>query len=224
VKILFSIVLTSLILSGCANHLKQPEFKSGFLKEYRFFRANPNTDNSWVRTKPGFRLTKLQQYKKIALNPIEIWLDPNEAANIVDLKKQAKLTAYFEGKIKEKVGERFEFVEPGTKNSLLIKIALTNIQELEPELSPLDVLPFRIAMMAGEQVYLLATAQKAVIGAASLEVEFVDTNTNRGIVAVIVNNKTDEVNVSDDDINIESIKLVVDQWVERLALALTPQN
>ena len=223
-KVLISIVLTSLILSGCANGLKQPEFKSGFLKDYRFFRENPNTDNSWVRTKPGFRLTKLQQYEKIALNPIEIWLNPNEAANIVNHKKQAKLTAYFEKKIKERVGDRFEFVEPGTEDSLLIKIALTNIQELEPTLSPLDILPFRIVMMAGEQAYLLATAQKAVIGAASLEVEFVDTNTNRGIVAVIVNNKTDEVNVSDDDINIESIKLVVDQWVERLGKALTPKT
>jgi len=221
VKVLISIVLTSLILSGCANRLKQPEFKSGFLKDYRFFRANPNTDNSWIRTEPGFRLTKLQQYKKIALNPIEIWLNPNEAANIVDQKKQDELTAYFEKKIKEKVGERFEFVSPGTEDSLLIKIALTNIQELEPALSPLDILPLKIAMMAGEKAYLLATAQKAVIGAASLEAELVDTNTNRSLVAVIVNNKTDEVNVSDDNINIESIKLVVDQWVERLVKALT---
>ncbi len=221
-KILISITLISLILSGCANRLTQPEFKSGFLKDYRFFRATPNTDNSWIRTKQGFKLTHLQQYKKIALNPIEIWLNPNEAANIVDQKKQAKLTAYFEEKIKEKVGERFEFVELGTKDSLLIKIALTNIQELEPELSPLDVLPFRIAMMAGEQVYLLATAKKAVIGAASLEVEFVDTNTDQGILAVIVNSKTEEVNVSDDAINIESIQLVVDQWVERLSEALIP--
>ena len=219
-KVIIPIVLTSLILSGCANSLKQPEFKSGFLKDYRFFRVNPNTDNSWIRTKPGFRLTKLQQYKKIALNPIEIWLNPNESANIVDQKKQAELTAYFEEKIKEKVGERFEFVSPGTEDSLLIKIVLTNIQELEPALSPLDILPFKIVIMAGEQAYLLATAQKAVIGAASLEVEFVDTNTNRSFVAVIVNSKTDEVNVSDDNINIESIKLVVDQWVERLAKAL----
>jgi len=168
-------------------------------------------------------LTKLKQYKKIALNPIEIWLDSTKKANIKDPVKQAKLTAYFEQQIKNKVGDRFEFVEPGTKDSLLIRMALTNIEELEPKLSPLDVLPFRIVMMAGEQAYLLATAQKAVIGAASLEVEFVDTNSNRGIVAVIVNNKTNEVNVSDNDSNIESVKLVIDDWVERLAAALTPK-
>jgi len=223
VKLLLSIIFTSLLLSGCSNRLAQPKFKSGFLKDYRFFKKNPNTDNSWIRTKPGFRLTKLSRYKKIALNPIEIWLDPTEKANIIDPKKQAKLTAYFEQQIKNKVGDRFEFVEPGSKDSLLIKMALTNIEELDPELSPLDVLPFRIVMMAGEQAYLLATAQKAVIGAASLEIEFVDTNSNRGIVAVIVSNKTTEVNVSDNDSNIESVKLVIDDWVERLATALTPK-
>lgn len=222
-KLLLPFILTSLLVTGCANRLAQPEFKSGFLKDYRFFKANPNTDNSWIRTKPGFRLTKLKKYKKVALNPIEIWLNPKEKSNIVDPIKQAKLTAYFEQQIKSKVGDNYEFVEPGTEDSLLIRIALTNIKELEPELSPLDILPFKMAMMAGEQVYLMATAQKAVIGAASLEVEFVDTNSNRGIIAVIVNNKTSEVNVSDDNSNIESVKLVVDDWVERLAQALTPK-
>jgi len=221
-KILIPFLNVSLILSGCANRLEQPEFKSGFLKDYRLFRANPNTDNSWIRTKPGFSITQLQQYKKIALSPIEIWFDPNQAANIKDKHKQAQLTAYFAEHIKMRVGDRFEFVEPGTKDSLLINIALTNIQEHSPELSPLDALPFRIVMMAGEQAYLLATAQKAVIGAASLEVEFVDTNSEKGLVAVIVNSETEEVNVSDDETNVDSIKLVVDQWVERLAQALTP--
>lgn len=221
-QLLLSTLLISLVLTGCSNRLQQPEYKSGFLKDYRFFKANPNTDNSWVRTKPGFRLTTLKQYRKIALNPIEIWLDPNNAANINDKEKQAKLTAYFEQKIKEKVGDKYEFVQPGTKDSLLIKMALTNIEELEPELSPLDIMPYRIAMNIGEQFYLLASAQKAVIGAASLEIEFVDTNSQRGIVAVIVSNKTSEVNVSDDEINIESVKHVVDDWVDRLAKALTP--
>ena len=117
-----------------------------------------------------------------------------------------------------------EFVKPGTKDSLTVRLALTNIQELEPELSPLDILPFRIVMKAGKEVYLLAAAKKAVIGAASLEVEFVDANTNKGLVALIVNSKTDEVNVPDDKANVESVKLVVDQWVESLDQALSRSN
>lgn len=222
-KLLLLIIVSNLVLSGCANRLEQPEFKSGFLKDYRFFKKNPKKDNSWIRTKPGFQLSDLKQYKRVALNPIEIWLDPTKKAHIISPAKQAELTAYFAQQIQRKVGEHYEFVKPGTKDSLLIKIALTNIEELTPELSPLDALPFRIAKMAGEQVYLLAMAKKAVIGSASLEVEFVDTNSHRGLAAVIVSHKTDKVNVTDNETNIESIKLVVDEWVERLAQALMPK-
>ena len=95
-KLSLTIIFISLLVTGCANRLEQPEFKSGFLEDYRFFKANPNTENSWIRTKPGFRLTKLEKYKKIALRPIEIWLNPKEKSNIIDPVKQAKLTDYFE--------------------------------------------------------------------------------------------------------------------------------
>jgi len=218
------ILVMTLVITGCANHLRIPEFKSGFLKDYRLFRPNPNTDNSWIRTKRGFKLSDFEKYDKVALSPIEIWLDPNEAANIVDKDKQQQLTSYFEQQIKATASDRFEFVEPGTKDSLLIRIALTNIKESTPDLSPLDIIPFRIVMKAGKEVYLLAAAKKAVIGAATLEVEFVDTNSNQGLVAVIVSNDTGEVNVSDDEHNIESVKLVVDGWVDKLAEALSKKN
>jgi hypothetical protein len=219
-KILITL-LALIIISGCSNRLQRPDYKSDFLKDYRLFKPNPQVESSWIRPRPAYRKQQFSQYKKIALNPVEIWLNPNEAVNIVDKEKQKQLTDYFELQIKKQVGDRFEFVEPGTADSLLIRMALTNIKELEPEMSPLDLIPFRLVMAAGKEVYLLASAQKAVIGAATLEVEFVDTNSGKGLVAVIVSNDSGEVNVSDDETNVESVKLVIDQWVERLAQALT---
>ncbi|MCJ8318702.1 MAG: DUF3313 domain-containing protein [Colwellia sp.] len=218
-KLLFTL-LALVLISGCSNRLQRPDYKSDFLKDYLLFKPNPQVENSWIRPRPAYRKHQFSQYTKIALDPVEIWLNPNEAVNIVDKDKQKQLTDYFEQQIKKQVGDRFEFVEPGTADSLLIRMALTNIKELEPELSPLDLIPFRLVMAAGKEVYLLVSAQKAVIGAATLEVEFVDTNSGRGLVAVIVSNDSGEVNVSDDDTNIDSVKLVIDQWVERLALAL----
>ncbi len=191
-----------------------------FLKDYRLFKPDPEAENSWIRLRPAFHKHPFSQYTKIALNPIEIWLNPNEPANIVDKDKQKKLTSYFEQQIKKQVSNRLEFVEPGTPDSLLIRIALTNIEESEPELSPLDLISLRAVMAAGKELYLLASAQKNVIGAATLEVEFVDTNSGKGLLAVIVSRDSGEVNVSDDDSNIDSVKLVIDEWVKRLAQAL----
>ena len=85
---------------------------------------------------------------------------------------------------------------------------------------PLDVLPFRIVMNAGEGAYRLATNQKAVIGEASLEAEFVDTNSGDGLIAIIMNSKSDEMNVDDNPNNIDSIKAIINGWVAQLVIAL----
>ena len=84
----------------------------------------------------------------------------------------------------------------------------------------LDILPFRIVLNAGEGAYRLATNQKAVIGEAGLEAEFVDTNTGEGLIAIIMNSKSDEMNVDDQPNNIDSIKAILDGWVDQLASAL----
>jgi len=217
-------LLALLVITGCSNRLQKPEYKSDFLKDYRLFRPHPEVENTWIRLRPAFRKHPLSQYKKIALNPVEIWLNPNASANIVDKAKHKQLTDYFEQQIKKQAGEHIEIVKPGSPDSLLIRIAFTNINEIEPDMNPLDFIPLRMVMAVGKEAYLLASAQKAVIGAATLEVEFIDTNSSSGLAAVIVSNDSGEVNVSDDDTNTESVKLVIDEWVERLIKALTKRT
>ena len=105
-KTLITLILITLI-SSCAGRLQQPEFRSGFLSDYRFLKPNPHKENSWIRVARGFKKEDLQKYTKIAIAPIEIWLNPNKAANIVDKEKQHKLTSYFAQQIKLKAGDKF---------------------------------------------------------------------------------------------------------------------
>jgi len=215
------VLLISLsFLFGCSSRLQVPDSKSGFLKDYHLFKPNPERDNSWVRTKHGFRLTDLQNYQTVAIAPIELWLNPNKPIQIKDKSKQLALTTYFEQQIEAKIGDKYQIVSPGTKGSLLIRLAITHLSEKSPEFEALDILPFRIVMNAGESAYRLAAEKKAVIGSASLEAEFVDTNSGKGLVAVIVNSDSEEMNVDDNKDNIDSIKTVVDNWVNRLAKTL----
>jgi len=213
------LLMTIALLFGCSNRLQVPDSKSGFLSDYHLFKPNPRMDNSWVRVKRNVTLETLQNYKSIAIAPIELWLDPNKPTHIKDKNKQKALNAYFEQLIKEKIGNKYQIVPTGTKDSLLIRLALTNLNEKTPEFEVLDILPFRIVLNAGEGAYRLATDQKAVIGEAGLEAEFVDTNTGEGLVAIIMNSKSDEMNVNDQASNIDSIKAVIDAWVGQLASA-----
>jgi hypothetical protein len=214
------LLMTITLLFGCSSRLQVPDTKSGFLNDYRLFKPNPRLDNSWVRVKQNVTLETLQNYKSIAIAPVELWLDPNKPTHIKDKNKQEALNAYFEQLIKERIGNKYQIVPKGTKDSLLIRLALTNLTEKTPEFEVLDILPFRIVLNAGEGAYRLATDQKAVIGEAGLEAEFVDTNTGEGLVAIIMNSKSDEMNVNDQPNNIDSIKAVIDAWVEQLANAL----
>jgi len=218
------LLATFALLVGCSNRLQVPESKSGFLKDYHLFKPNPRMDNSWVRSKGNVNLKTLQNYKKIAIAPIELWLESNMPTHIKDKNKQKSLNAYFEQLIKAKISDVYQIVSPGTKDSLLIRLALTNLEENSPEFEVLDLLPFRIVMNAGEGAYRLATDQKAVIGKAGLEAEFVDTNSDEGLIAIIINSKSDEMNVDDNPNNIDSIKAIINAWVSQLAIALNEKQ
>ena len=218
------LLATFALLVGCSNRLQVPESKSGFLKDYHLFKPNPRMDNSWVRSKGNVNLKTLQNYKTIAIAPIELWLESNKPTHIKDKNKQKALNAYFEQVIKAKISDEYQIVSPGTKDSLLIRLALTNLEENSPEFEVLDILPFRIVMNAGEGAYRLATDQKAVIGEAGLEAEFVDTNSGEGLIAIIMHSKSDEMNVDDNPNNIDSIKAIINGWVSQLAIALNEKQ
>ena len=186
-----------LLVVSCSNRLQVPENKSGFLKDYHLFKPNPNADDAWVRTTRHFDLEKFRAYDKIAIAPIELWLNKDQAYQVKDIKKQERVTQYFEQVINEKLAEHKQIVRPGTKNSLLIRMAVTHLGEKSPDFEALDVLPFRIAKNAGEAAYLIATNQKSVIGSAGLEIEFVDTDSGHGLAAAILDSTTDETYVDD---------------------------
>ena len=218
------VALVALTMIGCASQPQAPQETSGFLSGYQDFRPNPQQENSWIRTANGFTRETLTSYDKIALAPIEIWLNDQSKFEIQDKEKQQQLTQYFEQQIRTKIDSKYQFVPHGTPDSLSIQLALTNIEELDPEIMVRDFLPIAMARNAVQSTYRLAAAKKAVIGAASLEAKFVDTNTNNELIAVVVNSESDEMNVADEPENIESIKTIVEIWVDRLATALQPKD
>ncbi len=213
------IVITLLLITGCSNRLQLPTYKSGFLKDYKLFKPNPNMDDSWIRTTRHFDLDALKSYDKIALAPIELWLDKDNAYQVNNVEAQEAVTQYFEQQIKKKLSKDKSIVRQGTQGSLLIRIAITHLGEKSPDMSPLDLLPFRIVKNAGEGAYLMATEQKSVIGQASLEVELVDTDSGKGLAAVILESSTDEMYVTDAENNIDAIKTIINSWIDRLVIS-----
>lgn len=211
---------TVLLLLGCAS-TQVPKSKSEFLKSYDNFKPHPQKKNTWFSTTKHFDYQKFKAYDKIAFAPITLWLSKDKPHQIKDIKKQEAIVRYFENTLKERLNNSKRVVKSGTQDSLLIKLAITYIGERSPKLEALDILPFRIVMNGGEMAYLAATDQKIAIGEAAIEVEFVDTNSNLGLVSAILENDTDEIYVNDTDDNIEAAKAILNSWADRLHMALS---
>lgn len=211
---------TLMLLSACAS-TQGPKSKSEFLKSYDNFKPHPQKKGTWFSTTEHFDYQKFKSYDKVAFAPITLWLSKDKPYQIKDIKKQEAIVRYFENTLKKRLNGSKEVVQPGTQDSLLIKLAITYIGERSSALEALDFLPFRIVMNGGEMAYLTATDQKIAIGEATIEVEFVDTNSNLGLVSAILENETDEIYVNDTDDNIEAAKAILNSWTERLHLALS---
>lgn len=206
-------------LFACAS-TEKPKAKSEFLKSYTHFKPSPRASETWISTTSQFDYQRFIAYQHIAFAPIEIWSSKKQQLNIPDIKKQEAITQYFEDAISKRLKGNKQIVRPGTQGALLVKMAITYIDERSPELEALDILPFRIVMNGGELAYLAATEQKVVIGKATVEVEFVDEDSNQGIAAAIISNTTGEMHVKDNDHNIDTAKAILDNWAERLHNAL----
>lgn len=218
------IMMTSLFLLACSSTEQTPEYESGFLNDYVNFKVNPNDDNSFYKKHSNFSVSDFKNYKKIVIAPIEIWLPKtkSDAAHtliISDKSKQKALTDYFQKQLKRHITHDIEFVPVDTPGSLTLAIALTNIQEEEQSITLRDLIPMpiRIAKTVTENTYLLAAAKKAVIGSASMEIKFIDTNTKHTLISAIVERETDEMYVDDNTHNLDSLKSVINIWVKRLS-------
>ena len=214
------ILIVTLFANGCAT-TTEPEFKSGFLKDYKQFRPNPKADDAWISTTSAFDINKFRSYNKIAIAPIQLWLNKKAPHLIKDQNKQEQLRQYFGQAIKDKVGDNKEIVPIGTADSIQVNLAITYIGEHKPDLEALDILPFRIVMNSGELAYLAATDQKSTVGQAGIEAEFVDTNSGQQLAATIINSKTHELYVDNKAENITAVKPILDSWANRLLKAFS---
>lgn len=214
-KNMILLIWLALGLCACASSVK-PKAKSEFLKNYTHFKPSPRAKETWISTNSQFDYAQFIAYQRIAFAPIEIWPSKSQQLTIHDIEKQEAITQYFEDAIKKRLKGNKQIVRPGTQGALLVKMAITYIDERSPELEALDILPFRIVMNGGELAYLAATDQKVVVGKATVEVEFVDVDSNQGIAAAIISNTTGEMHVKNSDNNIETAKAILDNWAERL--------
>lgn len=211
IRLVFTLMVASLLLAGCASTQTQ----SGFMSSYEGFKEREWSDGAKVHIKPGTQLKDMGKYTKFMFTPLEIWMDKNSSYQGIDPNEMKYVTDQFMAKFKATFGADYPIVtEPGP-DVLLIRAAITGVERAAPERSALGYIPIALLVSAGKKAVDSAQGEEVIVYRAALEAELFDSVSGERLYAMIDQRTTEEQTVPEGQKNIQMIDEVLDYWMQR---------
>lgn len=152
---------------------------SGFLGDYSKLTQVPRQANTWQWVRSG---VDWRPYAKIFIPPIEVWINPEAAYPAIEPGLYKQMTDTFRSlTAAEFRAGGYEIVDKPGPNVLVLRYALTGVTPERPGLTPLDLLPVKIAVNAARA----ATGTDKTVIVVSGEVEARDGSTNERLFAEV---------------------------------------
>ncbi len=193
----FALVLMSIsvvsALAGCAS---QNVGHSGFLQNYAQLKPDPKVDGALRYLNPT---KNLKQYDRFIIDPIAVYFAPGAKGAGIDPTKLKELTDYFRSEIVKALTKNYRVVSAPGKGVMLLRIAITDVEESEPLLN----------------IHPAMKLSGAGLGGASMEAEGVDSNTGERIGAIVETRSGNRISVSAGLSRLGHAKQVIRYWVER---------
>ena len=193
----FAVVLMSIVVvgavAGCAG---QKVGHSGFLQNYAQLKPDPKVDGALRYLNPT---KNLRQYDKFIIDPIAVYFAPGAKGAGIDPAKLKELTDYFRSEIVKVLTKNYRVVSAPGKGVMLLRIAITDVEESEPLLN----------------IHPAMKLSGAGLGGASMEAEGVDSNTRERIGAIVETRSGDRMSITAGLSRLGHAKQVIRYWVER---------
>jgi len=175
-----------------------PVQASGFLGDYAALAKAPGRLDTWQWVKPG---VDWRAYGKIQVPPVEVWINPQAAYPGIVPEVYQHITDQFRGVLVDALrGGGYQVVDQAGAGVLRLRIALTGITPERPGLTPLDILPIKLAI----DVARSATGTDKTVIAVSGEVEALDGISGERLFAQVTTRKDAHLfvgqNLSWDDV------------------------
>ncbi|MEH6445311.1 MAG: DUF3313 family protein [Oceanospirillaceae bacterium] len=212
---LITLAILLLAMAGCANNTTQKTV--GFLGNYAGFVDSKEYDFTKIYTAKNFNAQSIAKITDIKLEPFELWLSNNSQTHF-NPQQLSELSRYFQHQLSlELRNKNYRIIDQATATSLTVRGAFSNIKLDSPDLSPLDFIPFRIVVNAGNSAYLKMTDRKDVITALSIEAEFLQGIPQKRVFALIASKEKEATILIDDSENLTAIKKILDTWAINFA-------
>lgn len=141
--------------------------KSGFLKDYSQFQADPKDKSLLWYEKKG---TDWKRFKKLMIEPAVVYLHPEARNRAIQPEELEKLTAYFRETVVKEVQDQYPVVDTPGPDVLRIRAAITDVIPVKPVTNILSTAVIGIPLD---------------MGGAAIEAEFLDSETGERLGAVV---------------------------------------
>ena len=195
------VIVFLMLASSCA---KAPPH-SGFLQDYATLQQDPGDKSLFWYEVPDVDWKK---YPKLMIDPVVVYLHPEAKNRQIDPEALSELTEYFRNAVIEEVQDAYPVVERPAPDVLRIRAAITDIIPANPLINATMV---------------VAVGLPVDMGGASMEAEFLDSVTNKPLVAVVDKKVGIPVNPEDYVVGFTQwghAKTACDAWAELLRESL----
>ena len=167
----------SLITStGCRSKVKQ----SGFLTDYPAFEKGPKGGAELVYFSEG---VDFSTYDKIMMDHVVFYFSKDSDYKGINSDELNKLSEAFHKAMVKELQDAYPFVQDSGPGVLRMRPALTDVKSVRPVMGTIGtILPVGLALSIVKKG---VTGTHMNVGGASIEAEFLDSQTNKRVAAVI---------------------------------------
>jgi hypothetical protein len=151
-----AILTAALLVAGCSS-----SGYSGFLKDYSKLRPSTKRPSAVSWEKPG---VDMAVYKRLIIDPVQVYLHPGSEASDIGARRLTEVARHFTRILRETIGPHYTVVSKPGPGIMRVRIAIT------------DVAP---------EAKATADAPLFDVGKASMEGEFLDSESGERLAAVV---------------------------------------
>jgi hypothetical protein len=206
VVLMVGVVLT--IVAGCT---AGKSTYSGFLGNYPIFKPGPKDGADLVYFKEN---VDFRAYNKVMLDQVTFYFKKDSKYKGVNPQELKEFSDAFHLAIFEALKGAYPLVSKPGPDVLRIRVAITDLVPSKPALNAFTaVSPTSLAVSFGSKA---VTGKHSFVGAASMEAEFLDSQTNERIAAVIDTKSAEKYKVIKGMKKWGHAKDAFEYWAKRL--------
>jgi hypothetical protein len=179
---------------------------SGFLGDYSKLKPDPDREGVLHYVNPS---AKFGQYTKVMFRPMEVYVSQSSGYKGVQPDALKRMTDEFLASFKKALTPGYEIVTAPGPDVLEIRCAITGVQPVKTDLSPVDFLPIKAVFNAGRA----AAGKSPRVAELTAEMELLDQNKTR-LAAAVVNRKGDKTLEQGENITWSHLQAITEYWAK----------